>query len=209
MSHEDIDITIKASGHVVPLAEGPCPECDYPVARYNTAFGITLHVAGEGSELCPELAELSEGVRARLESLPNATLSVGGSWQPDSSDSWEARMAARAQVRAASAERDEALAHLSAVAGRRLTEAEGADLLGRVAAFVEARGDGYAELWSGEHLGHLVHTHEVHGNGYTCTCGALMGVFTIVIPEDYVFPEGQACPVCRDWPDEKEKLCQG
>ncbi len=53
MSHKDIDFTIKAVGRGIPLAPGPCPECDYPDALYNTAVDIVRHVAEGGTVRCP------------------------------------------------------------------------------------------------------------------------------------------------------------
>jgi hypothetical protein len=110
---------------------------------------------------------------------------------------WEQRMAERAAARAATRERDEKLAAYSAFAGTSLTEKEAIQLLDRIEVFAAERGGFWARLGDGEHTGHLIHGHSTHH--LICTCGELMGVSTIMVPDEMPnMPD--TCQVCEDWP---------
>ncbi len=45
-----------------------------------------------------------------------------------------------------------------------------------------------------EHRGHRSHRHPWHGNGIICSCGAVLGCFSIALTGDE--PEPEPCPVC-------------
>lgn len=87
---------------------------------------------------------------------------------------WEERMSQRAKARmAAEEEREAELAE-------RVSHLENKPLLGE-------------ELWvhEGPHFGHYRHW---CGSATFCSCGALLGVATVVIPDGY---ESKPCETCK------------
>lgn len=88
---------------------------------------------------------------------------------------WEERMSQRAKARMAIEEE-----------ARRAEHAE------RVARLEDNPMPGES-LWvhEGPHFGHYEHW---CGNGRMCSCGVLLGIATVVIPDDY---EPKACEICK------------
>lgn len=50
------------------------------------------------------------------------------------------------------------------------------------------------------HAGHYTHSHYFHGNALWCSCGQMLGIFSIALSVDMP-PVPPECPVCRDLPD--------
>ena len=76
---------------------------------------------------------------------------------------------------------------------RIVTEAEGAARL-EAEAGAPLPGENEWVIDHGEHAGHRSHAHPWHGNGIICSCGAVLGCFSIAVTGDE--PEPEPCPVC-------------
>lgn len=97
-------------------------------------------------------------------------------------DSYQ-RMADAAKTRSAKARADEEVGILATSAANRpripLMDGE-SDLIGD----------------HGRHTGHRTHIGRFHGNGVVCSCGELMGCFSIVLTDDMPAPPDR-CPICE------------
>lgn len=54
-------------------------------------------------------------------------------------------------------------------------------------------GEGAPET-EGEHRGHRTHTHGAHVGVVMCSCGAVVGGYSYVLPDDFDPPD--RCPIC-------------
>lgn len=91
-------------------------------------------------------------------------------------------MAAKAKVRRVIAEAEEATRDAARLAA--LREAN-----------PPAHPDENGPISTGEHAGHYTHWRPAHGNGEVCSCGAIVGCFSVAVGSDDP-PPPEECDIC-------------